>query len=77
MGLTAFVFFVVPWMLVGAWLFRSANAVRMGVPASPWRPLTDFPPPPRDQRSMVETDTVPKGAATDTDDDKHRPFQTA
>jgi hypothetical protein len=76
-GLAAFVFFVVPWMLVAAWLFRSSNpAVRMGLPATPWRPLTDFPPPPRDQRTMVDTSAVPKGAAGHTGDDKHRPFET-
>ena len=77
MGLTAFVFFVVPWMLVAAWLFRSSNsAIRMGLPATPWRPLTDFPPPVRDQRTMVDTSTVPAGAAGHTADDKHRPVET-
>ena len=50
MGLAAFVFFVVPWMLLAAWLFRLPSALRMGVPPTPWRPLTQFPEPPHDQR---------------------------
>jgi len=74
-GLSAFVFFVVPWMLVAAWLFRSSGGFRMGVPATPWRALTDFPEPQRDQRTIVDADAVPKGAANDTADDKHQPFQ--
>ena len=77
MGLAAFVFFVVPWMLVGYWMFRSSNAVRMGLPATPWRPLTDFPPPPRDQRDAVDTGPVPEGASSDTADAKHRPLEIA
>lgn len=75
MGLTAFVVFVVPWMLVAAWAFRSPDGFRLGLPATPWRPLTDFPPPQRDQRRQVETSAVPTGASSETADDKHRPLQ--
>ena len=43
MGLTAFIVFVVPWMLLAAWLFTLPNAIRLGAPATPWRPLYRFP----------------------------------
>lgn len=39
MGLTAFVVFVVPWMLLAVWLFRLPSAIRLGAPSAPWRPL--------------------------------------
>lgn len=77
MGLAAFVFFVIPWMLVAIWIVRSPGGFGSGAPAVPWRALTDFSPPRRDQRHDGEPDGVPSGAASDTADDKHRPFQTA
>jgi hypothetical protein len=40
MGLTAFIVFVVPWMLFAAWLFTLPSAIRLGAPSAPWRPLT-------------------------------------
>ena len=40
MGLTAFVVFVVPWMLLAVWLFRLPSAIRLGAPSAPWRQLT-------------------------------------
>lgn len=40
MGLTAFVVFVVPWMLLAGWLFRLPSAIRLGAPPASWRPLT-------------------------------------
>lgn len=43
MGLTAFIVFVVPWMLLAAWLFTLPSAIRLGAPSTPWRPLYRFP----------------------------------
>jgi hypothetical protein len=40
MGLTAFVVFVVPWMLLAVWLFRLPSTIRLGAPSAPWRQLT-------------------------------------
>ncbi|MCJ2015820.1 hypothetical protein [Methylobacterium sp. J-076] len=75
MGLAAFVFFVVPWMLLAAWLFRLPAALRMGVPPTPWRPLTDFPAPPRDQRTEVNPHNSGTGdGAGPTGGDKHTPY---
>ncbi|SFM90201.1 hypothetical protein [Methylobacterium pseudosasicola] len=50
MGLTAFLFFVLPWMAFAFWLSRLPNALRLGTPTTPWRALTDYPDPVRDQR---------------------------
>lgn len=75
MGLAAFVFFIVPYMLLAAWLFRLPSALRLGVPPTPWRPLTDYPDPPRDQRT--ETNTANSGAhdgSNATGGDKHEPM---
>lgn len=44
MGLTAFVIFVVPWVLLTVWLTRSPSVIRLGAPSAPWRQL----PPSRD-----------------------------
>jgi hypothetical protein len=71
-GLTAFVFFVVPWMAAAIWLSLRPSAVRLGAPATPWRPLTDYPPPPRDQRQAGDTQHT---APDSVHDDKHRPMQ--
>jgi hypothetical protein len=75
MGLAAFVFFVVPWMVLAVWLFRLPSALRLGAPSTPWRPLTQFPDPPRDQRT--ETNPANSGAhdgSQATGGDKHEPF---
>lgn len=47
MGLAAFVFFVIPWMAVAVWLSLRPTSARLGAPSAPWRPLTDYPPPPQ------------------------------
>ena len=78
MGLAAFVFFVVPWMIFAAWLFRLPDALRLGVPPTPWRPLTDYPDPPRDQRTATSPHNRPHEAGSSTADmDKHRPLEIA
>lgn len=46
-GLAAFVFFVIPWMAVAVWLSLRPTSARLGAPSAPWRPLTDYPPPPQ------------------------------
>jgi hypothetical protein len=71
-GLAAFVFFVVPWMAVAVWLFLKPGGFRLGAPAAPWRPLTDYPPPPRDQRNAAEASSLESGSAHDG---KHAPIQ--
>jgi hypothetical protein len=71
-GLAAFVFFVVPWMAVAVWLFMRPESVRLGAAATPWRPLTDYPPPRRDQQRAPETQSLASGAAHDG---KHMPYQ--
>ena len=53
MGLAAFAFFIVPYMLLAIWLFRLPSALRLGVPPTPWRPLTQYPEPPHDQRTQT------------------------
>lgn len=40
MGLTAFVVFVVPWMLLAVWLFSLPSSIRLGASSAPWRQLT-------------------------------------
>lgn len=72
MGLAAFVFFVVPWMAVAVWLFLRPEGFRLGAPAAPWRPLTDYPSPSRDQQRAPETQTLASAAAHDG---KHVPYQ--
>ncbi len=75
MGLAAFVFFVVPWMVVAVWLFRLPSALRMGAPSTPWRPLTQFPDPPRDQRSEINPANSGHNDGTHlTGGDKHTPY---
>ena len=72
MGLAAFVFFVVPWMAVAAWLFLRPNGFRLGAPAAPWRPLVDYPPTQRDQQRATETQSLESSSAHDG---KHAPIQ--
>ena len=72
MGLAAFVFFVVPWMAVAIWMARRPSSVRLGTASTPWRPLTDFPPPARDQQHAAETQSLESGGAHDG---KHAPIQ--
>lgn len=72
MGLAAFVFFVVPWMAAAAWLSLRPESARLGDPATPWRPLGDFPPPRRDQRTAGDTQRTAPDAVHD---DKHQPMQ--
>lgn len=75
MGLAAFLFFIVPWMALAFWLFRLPSALRFGTPATPWRALTDYPDPLRDQR--YETNPYNTGAndgSGPTGGDKHSPF---
>lgn len=75
MGLAAFVFFIVPWMLAAAWLFRLPSALRMGTNTTPWRPLTQFPDPARDQQA--ETPAHHAGSADGTGatgGNKHTPY---
>ena len=75
MGLAAFVFFVVPWMLVAIWLFRLPSALRLGVAPTPWRPLTRFPDPPRDQRREINpANSGTHDGSGDTGGDKHTPY---
>jgi hypothetical protein len=71
-GLAAFVFFVVPWMAVAVWMFMRPGNVRLDAPAAPWRPLTDYPPPARDQQAAAETQSLDSGSAHDG---KHAPIQ--
>jgi hypothetical protein len=72
-GLAAFVFFVVPWMAVAIWMSLRPSSVRLGAPATPWRPLTDYPPPAgRDQQRAPETQSLQSGAAHDG---KHAPIE--
>jgi hypothetical protein len=71
-GLAAFVFFVVPWMAVAIWLSMRPSGARLGVPAAPWRTLTDNPPPSRDQQRAPETHSM--GSAT-AHDGKHAPIE--
>lgn len=72
MGLAAFVFFVVPWMAVAIWMSLRPRSVRLGAPATPWRPLTDYPPPQRDQQRASETQSLESGGAHDG---KHAPIE--
>ena len=75
MGLAAFVFFVVPWIVLAVWLFRLPSALRMGAPSTPWRPLTQFPDPPRDQRSETNPANSGHNDGTHlTGGDKHTPY---
>ncbi|MCJ2019489.1 hypothetical protein MKK84_18960 [Methylobacterium sp. E-065] len=75
MGLAAFVFFVVPWMVLAFWLFRLPSAVRLGTSATPWRALTDYPDPPRDQRHEVNSyNSGVNDGAGKTGGDKHGPL---
>ena len=72
MGLAAFVLFFVPWRAVAIGLTRRPSGARLGAPAAPWRPLTDYPPPTRDQQDSAETQSLDSGAAHDG---KHAPIQ--
>ncbi|MCJ2103223.1 hypothetical protein [Methylobacterium sp. E-046] len=78
MGLIAFIGFVVPWMIFAAWMFRLPSAIRLGAPSTPWRPLTDFAGPARDQRR--ETNPYNSGrndGSGRTGGDKHSPIGMA
>ncbi|MGT2486719.1 hypothetical protein ACU4GA_13585 [Methylobacterium oryzae CBMB20] len=74
MGLAAFVFFVVPWMAVAIWMALRPSGARLGTPAALWRPLTDYPPPARDQSRAGETRSLDAGTAHDG---KHAPIEAA
>lgn len=79
MGLTAFAVFVVPWMLLAAWLFTLPSAIRLGAPSTPWRPLYRFPDTSRDQHPsrQQEFNSYKRGAQSGsgpTGGDKHEPI---
>jgi hypothetical protein len=71
-GLAAFVFFVVPWMAVAVWMSQRPASVRLGTQATPWRPLTTYPPPRRDQQRAAEAPSLESAGAHDG---KHAPIQ--
>ncbi|MCJ2020815.1 hypothetical protein MKK84_25905 [Methylobacterium sp. E-065] len=78
MGLTAFVVFVVPWMVLAAWLFTLPSAIRLGAPSTPWRQLYRFPDTSRDQHPnrQQEVNSYKRGAHVGsglTGGDKHEP----
>lgn len=78
MGLAAFVFFIVPYMLLAAWLFRLPSALRLGVPPTPWRPLTQFPDPVRNQQTEINPhNSGANDGAHLTGGDKHEPMVVA
>lgn len=78
MGLAAFAFFIVPYMLLAVWLFRLPSALRLGVPPTPWRPLTQFPEPPHDQRTEINTaNSEGHDGSQATGGDKHEPIAVA
>ncbi|MCJ2050393.1 hypothetical protein [Methylobacterium sp. J-070] len=72
MGLAAFVFFVVPWMAVAVWMSMRPTSARLGAPAAPWRPLTNYAPPQRDQQGAPERQTLESAGAHDG---KHAPIE--
>ena len=77
MGLVAFTFFVVPWMVLAAWLSRHPNAIRLGLAPTPWRPLTDNADPERDQRQAIGPhNTGSDDGSGVTGGDKHSPLMT-
>jgi hypothetical protein len=39
MGLTAFVVFVVPWVVLAVFLTRAPTVLRLGAAPAPWRPI--------------------------------------
>ena len=60
MGLTAFLVFIVPWALLAMWLYTLPDAIRLGAPSTPWRPLG----PGRDQmREQQRRESIRHNAA--------------
>ncbi|WP_244471794.1 hypothetical protein [Methylobacterium sp. ARG-1] len=77
MGLTAFVVFVVPWVVLAIWLTRSPHLLRLGAPAAPWRPLTKHKDPPRNQhRETSRYNAGTNDGSSPTGGDKHSPMGT-
>lgn len=75
MGLTAFIVFVVPWMLLAAWLFTLPSAIRLGAPSTPWRPLYNLAGPARDHgREASRSDRGAPDGSGPTGGDKHKPI---
>ncbi|MCJ2070792.1 hypothetical protein MKK75_18685 [Methylobacterium sp. J-030] len=79
MGLTAFIVFVVPWMLLAAWLFTLPNAIRLGAPSTPWRPLYRFPDTsggqhPNQQQSFNSYKRGAHDGSEPTSGNKHEPI---
>ncbi len=78
MGLAAFAFFIVPYMLLAVWLFRLPSALRLGAPPTPWRPLTQFPDPARDQQTLENSaNSGENHGAHMTGGNKHEPMVVA
>lgn len=76
MGLIAFIGFVVPWMIFAAWMFRLPSAIRLGAPSTPWRSLTDYPDPARDQRHEINPyNSGRHDGSGRTGGDKHTPIE--
>ena len=76
MGLIAFIGFVVPWMIFAAWMFRLPSAIRLGALSTPWRPLTDFAGPARDQQHEINPHNSGRNDGSGrTGGDKHTPIK--
>ena len=75
MGLTAFIVFMVPWMLLAAWLFTLPSAIRLGAPSTPWRPLYNLAGPARDHgREANNNNRGTRDGSVSMGGNKHEPM---
>lgn len=75
MGLTAFIVFVVPWVVMAVFLTRAPTVLRLGAAPAPWRPLPTRRDLSRDQRRGVsQRDARTAGGSDATGRDRHEPL---
>jgi hypothetical protein len=75
MGLTAFVVFVVPWVVLAVFLTRTPTVLRLGAAPAPWRPLPTHRDRARDERREPNLARAERtGGAGFASGDKHEPL---
>ncbi|MCJ2067583.1 hypothetical protein MKK75_01990 [Methylobacterium sp. J-030] len=58
MGLTAFIIFVVPWVLLVTFLTRAPTVLRLGAAVAPWRAIPTRREEAREQRHQSDVRTA-------------------
>ncbi|MGH1571299.1 hypothetical protein ACRAWG_12150 [Methylobacterium sp. P31] len=74
MGLTAFIVFVVPWVVLAVFLTRTPTALRLGAAPAPWRPIPTHRDLAREQRQTNQRNTQTADGSASATGNKHEPL---